>query len=222
MRGDGAQLRNHIFKAHRMEAEVLAARTDGLRNIFGSGGRHHEDHVAGRLFQRLQQRVEGGIGYLVGFVKDVDLVAVARRTIAGGIAQLANLVDAAIGGRVNLDHVDRVTGTNFGARFADAAGFGDRMIGRTAIQRHRQNARHRGFPNAAMPAKNVAVSHAVLLNGIFQRASDMLLPDHVGEALRTVFAGQDRVAHARSSQLAVHSLQCAERGVHSFGAEFHV
>ena len=59
-----------------MKAEVLAARADGLRNVFRLGGCHHEDDVIGRLFQRFQQGIESRIGDLVGFVEDVDLVAI--------------------------------------------------------------------------------------------------------------------------------------------------
>ena len=46
-----------------------------------------------------------------------------------------------------------------------------------------------------MPAENVPVSSTFLLNGIFQGAGDMLLPDDFRKFLRTVFAGKDLVAH---------------------------
>ena len=58
-------------------------------------------HMAGRLFQRLEQGVEGGVGDLVGFVENVNLVAVARRAVAGGsrssrISSMPRLVAASI------------------------------------------------------------------------------------------------------------------------------
>ena len=143
----------------------------------------------GRLFQRLQQRIEGGVGDLVGFVEDPDLVAVAGGTIARGIAQLANLVDAAIGGRVDLDHVHRIAGANLGAGIANAAGLGHRMVLRAAVQRHGQNARDGGLADAAMPAEDVAVRDALLLDGVLQGAGDVVLPDNVSELLGPVFAG---------------------------------
>ena len=118
--GDGAELGHDVVQLDGVEAEVLAARADGLGNVLGLGGGHHEDDVLGRLFQRLQQGVEGGVGDLVGFVEDVDLVAVAGGAVAGGVAQLADLVDAAIGGGVDLDDVDGVAGANFDAGVADA------------------------------------------------------------------------------------------------------
>ena len=60
-----------------------------------------------RLFDGLQQRVEGLVGDLVGFVDDEDLEAVARRLIAHVLAQFAHFVDAAVRRRVDLDHVHR-------------------------------------------------------------------------------------------------------------------
>ena len=122
--GDGAQLAEDVDQLDGVEAEVLAARADGLGNVLGLGGGHHEDDVVGRLFERLQQRVEGGVGDLVRLVEDVDLVAVARGAVAGGVAQLANLVDAAVGGGVDLDDVDGVAGPDLGAGLADLAGLG--------------------------------------------------------------------------------------------------
>ena len=201
--GDVAQLADDVVKADGVKAEVLAARADGLRNVFRLRGRHHENHVRGRLFQRLQQRVKGGIGNLVGFVEDPDLVAVARRTVTGGIAQFADFVDAAIGGGVDLDHVNRVALADFDAGVAHAARLGDGMIVRTAVQRHGQNARDGGFADAAVSAEDVAMCNALLLDGIFQGAGDVLLPDDVGEFLRSIFAGQNLVTHGRKIRLYV-------------------
>jgi hypothetical protein len=62
--------------------------------------------VVGRLLERLEQGIEGGVGNLVRLVKDVDLEAVARGPVAGGVAELADLVDTAIGGGVDLDDVN--------------------------------------------------------------------------------------------------------------------
>ncbi len=190
-----------VVEAHGVKAEVLAARADGLRNVLRLGRRHHEDDVAGRLFQRLQQRVEGGVGDLVRFVENVNLEAIARRTITRGLAQFANLVDAAIGGRVDLDHVHRVAGANLDAGIANSAGLGHRMVLRPAIQRHRQNARDGGLADAAMAAEDVAVRDASLLDGVLQGAGDVVLPDHLGEFLWTVFARENLVTHGGKTRL---------------------
>ena len=174
-------------------------------NILGLRGGHHEDDVAGRLFQRFQQRIEGRVGDLVGFVENVDFEAVARRTVARGLAQFADLVDAAIGGGVDFDHVHRVAGANLGAGIANAAGLGHRLVGRAAVQRHGQDARDRRLADAAMSAEDVAVRDALLRDGILQRAGDVFLADHVGEFLRPVFARQDLVAHAETLIIQSHA-----------------
>ena len=114
--GDAAELAEDVDELDGVKAEVLAARADGLRDVFGLGGGHHEDDVVGRLLERLEQRVEGGVGDLVGFVEDVDLVLVARGAVAGGVAELADLVDAAVGGGVDLDDVDGVAGADLECR----------------------------------------------------------------------------------------------------------
>ncbi len=118
--GDAAEFAEDVGELDGVEGEVLAARADGLGDVFGLGGGHHEDDVVGRLFESFEQGVEGGIGDLVGFVEDVDLVLVAGGAVAGGVAKLADLVDAAVGGGVDLDDVDGVAGADFEAAFADS------------------------------------------------------------------------------------------------------
>ena len=122
-----AQLGDDVVELDGAKTEMLAARADGLRNVLRLRGGEHEDDVVGRLFQRLEQRVEGSVGDLVRFVEDVDFEAVASRTVAGGLAEFADFVDAAVRGGVDLDDVDGVAGSDFGAGLADAAGFGDRV-----------------------------------------------------------------------------------------------
>ena len=60
----------------------------------------------GRLFQRLQQAVEGGLREHVHFVDDIDLGARHHRAVARAFDDLANIVDAGVRGGVHLDHVD--------------------------------------------------------------------------------------------------------------------
>ncbi len=104
--GDGAELADDVVELDGVKAEVLAARANGLRDVLGLRRGHHEDDVLGRLFEGFEKCVEGGVGDLVRLVEDVDLVLVAGGAIAGGVAELADLVDAAIGGSVNFDYVD--------------------------------------------------------------------------------------------------------------------
>ena len=73
------QLRQNVVELDRVKTEVLAARADGLRNVLRLRGGHHEDDVRRRLFQSLEQGIEGRICNLVCFVEDINFVLIARR-----------------------------------------------------------------------------------------------------------------------------------------------
>src|SRR6476620_3347453 len=66
----------------------------------------------------------------------------------------------------------------------------------TAIQGHRQNAGDGRLADAAVTAEDVAMRDPLLLDRVFQGAGDVLLPNHLGKTLRTVFARQNLIAHA--------------------------
>ena len=186
------KLGENVVKTYSVKAEVLAARADGLRNVFRLGRSHHEDHVIRRLFQRFKQRIESRIGDLVGFVEDVDLVAIPCRRVPGSITELSNFIDTAVRGGVNLDHVDGISCSYFGAGIADAAGLGRRALlrpdGCSTIQSHGQKSSDGRLADAAMPAENIAVSDTALAQRVHHRASDVVLPGNVCEALGAIFA----------------------------------
>ena len=182
---------HHFSEIHGAEAELLAAGRDGGRDLVNFGGAQHEDHPFGRLLQRLEQRVEGFVGDLMRFVDDENLIAVARRAVAHVFAQLAHFVDAAIGGRVDLDHVQGVAGGDFQATGAFAAGRGGGAF--DAVQAARQNAGDGGFSGAALAGKDVAVGDALLRDGVFERGADVLLADQLRKRLGPVFPGDDLV-----------------------------
>src|SRR5208282_4118598 len=108
-------------------------------------------------------------------------------------AQLANLVNAAIRSRVNLNHVQRRPRRSLLARIALAARLGRRPV--HAVQRLGQDARRRGFPYAARSGKNVRVRHAIHLDRIGQRFCYMSLPDEVREGLRPPFSRNHLISH---------------------------
>ena len=87
------------------QVKTLAARQHRDRHFADFGGGEDEFGVLRRLFQRLQERVEGRGRQHVDFVDDVDLVARAGRRIAHAVIDLADVVDAGMGGGVHLQHV---------------------------------------------------------------------------------------------------------------------
>src|SRR3984893_14328926 len=109
-----------------------------------------------RFFESFEERVESGVGDLVRLVENVNLEAVASGPITGPLAEFADFVDAAVGGRVDFDYIDGVTGANFSTGFADAARLRNRSVFRTAVQRHGQNSGDRRLADAAVAAKDVA------------------------------------------------------------------
>ncbi len=193
-----------------MKAEVLAARADRLRKVLRLGRRHHKDHVVGRLFERLQQGIECGIGNLMGFVEDVNFVAVAGRPVTGRIAQLADFVDAAVRGGVNFNHIDGISGANLCTGYAGAARLGGGAFGRAdlqmAVERHGQNAGNSGFADAAMPAEDVPMRNAALAERIHQRAGDVILSGDIRESLGAVFPCKYLICH-RSISIAATSAE---------------
>src|SRR6266853_3417569 len=193
--GEVAQLAHDVVELHGAKTEVLAARANGLGNVLGLRGGQHENHMIRRLLQRFQQGVEGGIGDLMSFVENVDFETVTCRTVAGAFAQFANLVNAAVGGGIDLDYIDGISGADLSAGFADATRLQHGLFRGAAVQRHGQNARHGRLANATMSAEDVAVSGSALLDGVLQSTGNVLLADDVGELLRPVFTCQDGIAH---------------------------
>ncbi len=189
---DPRHARHQVFEIHGAETEVLAARSDGRRNLVRLGSAEHEYGPWRRLFNRLEQRVKGFVGDLVSFVDDKNLVPVARRLIAHIFAQLPHVIDAAVAGRVDLDHIHGAAGGDFQAAGADATGFCGGPL--NAIQAARQNAGDGGLASAALARKNIPVGDPVLGNGVFERGLDVFLVDHVVEGLRPVLAG-DYLVH---------------------------
>jgi hypothetical protein len=52
-----------------------------------------------------------------------------------------------------------------------------------------------------VPAEDVAVGHSLLLERVDQRPGHMLLSGDIGEALWTVFAGENLVSHREEFRL---------------------
>ena len=115
-----------------------------------------------------------------------------RWAVAGGVAELADFVDAAVGGGVDFDDVDRRAGADFEAGVADFAGLGGgaelAADGVAAVERAGEDARDCGFADAAVARKDVAVGDAVLRERVHQGHGDVVLAGDIGEPLRAVFA----------------------------------
>ena len=116
------------------------------------------------------------------------------RRVAHVVAQLAHLLDAVVARAVDLEHVEAVAAGDFLAVIAHAAGRDGRAV--HAVERLGQDARGRGFADAARPDEKIGVREAVLLDRVLQRLRDVLLPDEIVERLRPIFPRENLVAHA--------------------------
>ena len=208
MLGYGPQLTEDVGHLYRMKAEMLAPRPDGLRNIFRLGCRHHENDVIWRLLKSFQKSIKSRVGNLVGLIQDVDLVFIARRPVTSSVSKFANLIDAAVGRGVNLDHVHRIASPYLRTALAALTWLRTRAeIAAncvTAVQGHSQYSGDGRLSNAAMSAKDISVRDASLGERIHECDRHVLLTGDVGEALWAVFSSKDEVSHrgcARSYRL---------------------
>src|SRR5207247_2150221 len=177
----------------RAEVEPLDAREDRRGHVARVGRREDEDDVGRRLLERLQERVERGLGQLVHLVDDVDLVAPARRRILRVLAERADLLDATVRRAVDLDDVHERPGLALAAHGASPAGLGARPLG--IEERPRQEPRRRGLADATRAREEVGVGDAPGRERVPERARDRVLADDRVERLRPPFPRQDLITH---------------------------
>ena len=184
------------------EVEALAAREHGGRDLLGIGRGEDEDHVVGRLLERLQEGVEGRPREHVDLVHDVDLVAPARGRVLHVLAKRPDLLHAVVRRGVDLEHVHgRARGeVEAGGTFPAGLGLG---AAPGAGQRLGEEPRGGGLAHAARPREEIGVRHAPGGEGVAQRAGDGLLPDDRVEGLRPPLPREDLVRH-RSEEKTVH------------------
>ena len=104
--GNKVQVLNNLARGDAFEIETLATREDGGQHLMHICGRHDKDGILWRLLQGLEQGVKGFGGKHVGFVEYVDFVLTRGRRHHHLFAQVANAINATIGGGIDLDDVE--------------------------------------------------------------------------------------------------------------------
>ena len=131
---------------------------------------------------------------MMHLVDDEHLVAIARRRKREpGDDDLANVVDAGVTRRIDLEHIEVAPLRNLDARVADAA-----RIGRWsffAVERACQDARGRRLSASTRTGEDKRMRNAFARNRVAERTRHHLLPDDIVEALRAVFARKDLIGH---------------------------
>ena len=102
-----SQVIDENLRRHQTEGIVVGPGTNRPDDLLRLGRREDELDVRRGLLDEFQQGVEALRGDHVGLVDDVDLVPRVHRGEEGPLTQITGVVDAAVGGRVNLDDVDR-------------------------------------------------------------------------------------------------------------------
>ena len=179
-----------------LEIEADAARTHGDRHLVDFGGREHEFYVRRRLFQGLQEAVEGLLGEHVHFVDDVDLGASRDRAVARVLDDLAHVVDAGVRGRIHLDDVDM---SRVHDRLAvdaelghDDGGLVD-LAGDGIVEGAGENAGGGGLADPAHAGEDIGLVDALERERIGEGAHHRVLADQVVEIRRAIFSRQHAI-----------------------------
>ena len=164
----------------RPEREALEPRDDRGADLGRVRGAEDEEHSVGRLFEGLEEDVPALLDAL-DLVDDEDLALQVRRGRVDARQQLAHVVDAVVGGRVQLDHVE---GTALADRHAVDAGVVRLAVDQVeAVDGLGEDARGRGLACAARPDEEEAVAEPVEPDGVAQRLHDRPLADDLAERL---------------------------------------
>ena len=184
--GDPPQHTGQLLERRAMEVEPMAAVDDGGGNLVRLGGGQHEDHVRGRLLERLQERVPRRGREHVRLVEDVDAAPAAHGLERDVLAQLADVVDGVVGGGVHLDHVDgRAVGDGAAGRIVGREVGAGSALG---VQRTGQELGHARLAGPPRADEQVGVMHLPELDRVAQCAHDVLLSHHLVEGARAVAA----------------------------------
>ena len=185
-----------VLRADAGEVVPLAAGADGGRHLLDLGGGQNKDDVGGGLFQRLEQGVEGRRREHMHLVDDVHLVAAGAGGVGGLVPQVADVVDAVVGGGVHLDHVEDAAVVDAAADRAAAAGVA--VCGVQAVDRLGEDLGAGGLAGAPHPGEQVGVAHPAGGHLIFQGRHDGPLAHHILKPLGPPLAVKGTI-HGKAS-----------------------
>ena len=145
------------------------------------GRGEHEGDELGRLLERLEERVPGVLRDLVRLVEDVDLAAEVGRGVVDPLAELADVADAAVGRRVDLDQVEGPALADRDARRARVARVAVAQV--RAVEGLGEDPGERRLAGPARPDEEDRVRDAVGANRVAEGLDDRPLADDLREGL---------------------------------------
>ena len=183
---------DHLFLCQATEIETLAAAEDRGWQFLGLGRREDEDHIGRRLFQRLQQCVEGCIGEHVHFVDDIYFVLAVLRRVFHFFEQVADLLHAAVAGRVHLKDVKGCILHQRAAALALHAGIAVHRM--QAVDGPRHDLGRARLACTMASAEQIGMGDPAAGHLMPQRTDNRFLAHHLRKSTRTPFPIQ-RLIH---------------------------
>ena len=107
-----------------------------------------------RLFQRLQQAVEGLLRQHVHLVDQIDLETPTGRRVLGIVEDLADVIDTGSRRRVHLQEIDKAPGIDRDGTGAFATGRGTDTL--LAVESLDENPRDGGLADSRVPVNRKA------------------------------------------------------------------
>ncbi len=188
---------NHIGHRNPPEVEALAARKDRGQHLVRLGRGKDKKGVGWRLLQRLQQGVERLLRQHVHLVEDVNLFGGSLRRNPHLLAQLADVVDLVVRGRVHLKHIQAAAVFEGQTRVALTARLGFVLalfLRRLAVDGLGEDACRGRLADATRPAEEVRVGQPIKAKRILEGVGNVLLRDDIFEERRPVLAGGNEVS----------------------------
>ena len=166
---------------------TLAAREHRGGDFVNFSGGQDEDGMWRRFFERFEKRVEGRSGKHVDFVDDIDFVFALRWREVDLVAQVAHIVHAGVGSRIDLDQIHKAVLVDGLAVIAGVIG-ALRGVFIETVDCLRKQTRHGCLACAARASEKIGMTNAVCFDGIGKGLDNVLLSDHGIPLFRAVFA----------------------------------
>ena len=183
--GDVLQMLGDFGGRDPPEVEALAAAEHRGWNFVWLGGGQNKTGMWRGFFQRFEQSVEGAAAQHMDFVDDINFEAPFAGAKAHLVAQLADIVHAVVGGRVDLDQVNHTSFGDCPAGCATVAGA--LAFWRAAVEGLGQDAGRAGLAGAAWPGEQIGVGNPIVPQRVLQRAGHVFLADDFVECLAAPF-----------------------------------
>ena len=123
-----------------------------------------------------------------------DAVVTASRGKLHVVPQVAYVINAAVGGTVDLEHIQTAPLRNLQAHILIRVKIHLGPAG--AVEGLGKNARRGGLAGAARADKQVGMRQTFLLDSVAEGPDHMILTQHIAEGARTIFSCENLVTHA--------------------------